>query len=997
MSDQIYIGAFAKGLKLNPLPFNIDNDAFAMLYNAYIWRKRAKRKRGTVFLGRLQRQISIVASPDFTLTPWVFTAFTLTTSGADGIANLITRNWITNLSSTYNIETTSVIAPGSISFVVNGQTYTEPTTPDGTLVGSGGGSGTINYATGDIKIVNQAAQTLTGSFSYYPSLPVMGLEDFTSSASTQNYPILLAFDTRYSYQVNQSGSVVNFYDVNYYKDSQVPFVWNGQDYQQFWSTNYPDTSANYTGSLWATNNVPGLNLVTGTYVSGSGTVNIIFDFKYPSFSSVTPNAAFPNLVIGDVLWFNQWPAGSTINGNTSIDTNGTVTAIISPGRYRVNFTTSKTASGAGIAQILTNTIPGQDGIKWYDGDPTSTTGIPTATGLGWVNFAPPLTALNTAIDNAPSALYYLVGALAVLPFKDRLLFFAPWIQTSSGNPIQLQDTVIWSWNGTPYYNSLTPFGQTFDVRAYYVDQTGFGGFLPAGISAPIKTVSSNEDVLLIGFGGDGRKTRFVYTSNDIQPFLFYSINSELPSESTFSSITLDKGAIDIGSYGIALTDQQSSQRIDLDIPDSVFQIQTLNNGIDRVNAIRDYFKEWIYFSYPLSGSISPFGSNNGRWKFPTQTFLFNYRDNTWAILYENFTKHGNYRATSKKTWKTTGFKSWNAWREPWNSGSGSVQYSNIVAGNPQGFVLIKGIGTGEGASGSIKAIGNFGGLTQITSVNHCVSENDFLLFNGALGLLTSTITGITLGTTTIINTVNTFSAGQTVTLSGIVGSTEFNGNTYTIIVASGTSLTLSVNSSNFTPYVSSGSVTSALNGIIAKVISTADADNFVVDIVSPVFGVPGYLGMGTYARMSQPLIQTKQFPFYWEQGKKTRLNVQKYLMDTTQNGQVTVNIYLSQDPDDEWNDPAINVPPNSLVYSQLMYTCPESTNLGLTPANTNLQMPTAASQYQIWHRFNTSLIGDSIQIGITLSDAQMRNLSFSQDEITLHGVHLTVNPSSDLA
>ncbi len=976
MSDQIYIGAFAKGLKLNPLPFNIDNDAFATLYNAYVWRNRAKRKRGTVFLGRLQIQEQISAAPNV----WQEAAFNLVA----GAGNLISQ---------YTLGSTAAITPGSISLVVGANTYTDPLS-NGILVGTPTGSGTINYATGAFTIVGGGAGQVTGTFSYFPGLPVMGLEDFTSSVSSTEFPVLLAFDTRNSYQVNQSGSIVNFYNVNYYKNTNVPFVWSGQDWQQFWSTNYPDTSVNYTGSLWATNNVPGFNFLNGTYVSGSGTANITFNFTSNGVAFTTLQAG--TSTTGDQLWFNEWDTGgSTISGM-----NGYVSSVVNAnlGRYVVTFPAPVVVAGTGIAQMLTNTIPGQDGIKWYDGDPTSGTGLPTATGLGWVNFAPPLTAISVPINNAPSDLYYLVGALAILPFKDRLLFFSPWIQSSTGSAIQLQDTVIWSWNGTPYYNSLVPFGQTFDVRAYYVDQTGFGGFLPAGVSAPIKTISNNEDVLLIGFGGDGRKTRFVYTSNDIQPFLFYNINSELPSGSTFSAVTLDKGAIDIGAYGIAITDQQSSQRIDLDIPDSVFQIQALNNGIDRVNGIRDYFREWIYFSYPLAGSISPFSSNNSKWKFPTQTFMFNYRDNTWSILYENFTKHGNYRATKKKTWADVGraFGSWNAWREPWNSGSGSPQHSNIVAGNPQGFVLIKGIGTGEGQSGAIQAIGSAGGLTQITSINHCVSVNDYIYFQGILGLLNSAITGITLGLTTVITTTNTFTAGQFITFSDILGTTELNGNTYRILSATGSSITLNLNSTAFTAYISGGTVTSAINTLIGKVISTADANTFVVDILPPVFTTV-YLGNGTYSRLSQPLIQTKQFPFYWEQGKQVRLSVQKYLMDFTQSGQVTVNINLSQNPDDAWNDPAINVPPNSLVYSQLMYTCPESTNLGLTPANTNLQMPTAESQYQIWHRINTSLIGDSVQIGITLNDAQMRNLSHATEEITLHGMHLTVSPSSHLA
>ena len=84
---------------------------------------------------------------------------------------------------------------------------------------------------------------------------------------------------------------------------------------------------------------------------------------------------------------------------------------------------------------------------------------------------------------------------------------------------------------------------------------------------------------------------------------------------------------------------------------------------------------------------------------------------------------------------------------------------------------------------------------------------------------------------------------------------------------------------------------------------------------------------------------------------------------------------LSQNGTNAWNTgpiiPAPNTVNDSLIYSTILYTCPESTNLGLTPANVNLQMPTAQQQAQTWHRMNTSLIGDSVQLAFTVSDAQM--------------------------
>ncbi len=989
MPEQIYIGGEPRGLKNDRTAFNIDNLAFPTLFNFYAWRGRIKRKRGTLPLGRHTVQVISVAS---VTKPWQDGPILTLDGSGNGSANLITL---------FSLGTTTTITPGSITLSDGTNTYTEPSTPNGTLVGSPAGTGVINYATGSITISGGASGgTLTGTFNYYPGLPVMGLEDFVAPSSNYLYPTLLSFDTVYSYQTNRVSSMTTFYNVNYYITG-TPFFWSGADYQQFWTTNY-------SSALWATNNKPGMHIMSASgSTGGSPSTTVTFTFTIKS-------VAVTNLLVNDVIWFNEWTSGSvTINKITGI-----ITAIVnaSLGQYTVTFSGVQTVSGTGVAQVLTNSVLSnagavQDGIRYYTGDPTSATGLPTATNLGWVNFAPPLTNVlppaGVPIDNNTPAVYYLVGALAILPYKDRILFFSPYIQTSGGTPIQLQDTVLWSWNGTPYYavtgpSSLTtpstkiftstpnivPAGETANPYAYVVDQTGLGGYLPAGIAQPIITVGNNQDVLLIGFGGDGRKTRFVYTGNDLQPFLFFNINSELPSQSTYSAVVLDRGVIDIGQYGISMTDQQSSQRIDLDIPDSVFQIQALNFGAQRVNAIRNFQWEWIYFSYPVFNSI---------WKFPTQSFMFNYRDNTWSILYENYTRHGTYRPTSSKSWLTTGYKSWNAWTVPWNSGANSPQYPNIIAGNPQGWIIIKDQSTGEAPSGTISAISSSGGLTQITSYNHCVTWNnqntgngDYLLFQGVIGLLSSTITGITLGTITIIATVNTFAANQYVTISGIIGTTQLNGNTYRILAATGANITIEVNSTAFTAWSSGGTCTSAINGLVGKVLSTADANTFVVDIPAPAFGANGYLGLGTFTRLSQPLLQTKQFPIYWNEGRQTRLCRQMYLMETTSTSQVTLNIYLSQDPSGIWNSTAYNAPPNSLEYSQILYTCPESTNLGLTPSNINLQTPTALTQSQLWHRMNTSLIGETFQIGITLNDSQMRNIPYATDEIILHGIQLSV-------
>ncbi len=108
MAEQIYIGNFAKGLVNNREAFVIDNDVFPFVYNFYIWRGRAKRKRGTALLGQLQRQMSISATP----ATYQQAQFALVAGGG-------------NLISQYSLGTSASLTPGSLSLVVGANTYTD--------------------------------------------------------------------------------------------------------------------------------------------------------------------------------------------------------------------------------------------------------------------------------------------------------------------------------------------------------------------------------------------------------------------------------------------------------------------------------------------------------------------------------------------------------------------------------------------------------------------------------------------------------------------------------------------------------------------------------------------------------------------------------------------------------------------------------------------------------------------------------------------------------
>ena len=906
MDQKIVVGPLNKGLRNDVTPFNIDNDSFPYLYNAYQWRGRIKRKRGTSLLGRLSRYLG------------------LTTGGAPQTINIIPFPLVYGVS----------------QFVIGSVILTDPTPiaavePVTLLTTNPLFTGTLNRTTGVLSLSGFSAGT---SIIYYPGLPVLGLEPFVSDATSVTQQV--AFDTTYSYNV-PLGQGIGFYDVSFYnnpstgtyagytqKTTWTPLNWNLQDYQQMWSTNY-------SGAMWAVPGVPAPFVTTNIgmqfkRIANNGAVAVGAPVTDVDFTT-TNNHPF---VAGDFVFANEFTTITGLNFQT-----GYVLSAPAPTAttFRARFPSAiiaGTSGTGGIVQALTtscdpdtsSTTPGntKDCIRWYNGTMVNypTTQIPSLTDKGWVNFAPPLTSNNPgnfSISDLPSTTtpYYIVGAKMAVPFKDRLIFFGPVVQTSSGSPKYLPDTIIYSQNGTPYYTCsfpyiteqptisvltsatyqpvLLPSNQSATVTSWWENSTGFGGFLNAGFARPIATVSINEDALIVGF--IDRQTRLLYTGNDIVPFNFYIINSELGSDATFSSTTLDRGVISFGGRGIILTSQIASQRIDLEIPDEIFEITGTVTAARSICSQRDFQNEWIEITYP---------SGNVPWTFPNTTLQYNYRDGTWAQFGETYTTYGSIRYTTGLTWGTVGstYPTWGSWTVPWNSGTDTIGQPLVYAGNAQGFVITKGQGTNEATSLYIQNIVG----SVVTSPNHCLNNGDYIVISGVQG--------------TVASQVN----GQIFQVDLIPTSTSF------------------------------------------------DPDTF--NLIDPIAGGT-YTGGGLITRMYVPYIQTKQFPVAWDMARKTRIGAQQYLLSTTSNAQITLLIFLSQDGSLPYNAgpivPFSNSINNALVYSTVLYTCPESTNLGLSPSNTNLQMVTAASQDQIWHRMNTSLLGDTIQIGFTLSDAQMKS------------------------
>ena len=225
----IQIAAFKDGMIKNTQDFLLPNDGYVNLENAYIWRDRIKRKQGTEFLGRLRRVLATQSISNSLASPWSL--------------NLFTEFSITTLNDNGSIE------PGSVVITIQaGPAIVFTDQGDGTLTSpTGGNSGTINYATGDVILTHTAGAGVatTATISYFPSYPVMGLR--TRELSTINVEQTIAFDQKFAYR---------FVSPNWEElPTTTPTTWDGSNSDFFWTTNYWVDGSN-NKLFWATN---GLN------------------------------------------------------------------------------------------------------------------------------------------------------------------------------------------------------------------------------------------------------------------------------------------------------------------------------------------------------------------------------------------------------------------------------------------------------------------------------------------------------------------------------------------------------------------------------------------------------------------------------------------------------------------------------------------------------------------------------------------------------------------
>jgi hypothetical protein len=506
-------------------------------------------------------------------------------------------------------------------------------------------------------------------------------------------------------------------------------------------------------------------------------------------------------------------------------------------------------------------------------------------GTAWVNFAP-------QIDASANL---LTQCLALLPFRGRLVAFNTFEGTSLSNSINYPQRIRWCAIGTPFVTSGAITVPT-NPNAWRDDIQGQGGFLD---------IPTNEDIVSVGFVRDNlvifceRSTwQLRYTGRTIAPFQIEKVNSELGCEATFSAIQFDTSLVAIGDRGVVECDSFKSERIDIKIPDLVYEFNlSSSNGI-RIHGIRDFQQRLAYWTYPYYPGA---GFSN---VYPNRRLVYNYENDSWAIFNDSFTCFGIYQPQTGETWTSTD-DTWETADYPWVTVQPSFQA--IVAGNQQGFISALGSNLTPSAVNdstlTIQAItSNNSTPTVITSPNHNLED------------------------------------GQVIQISNIptgTGYASLNGGIFGVIVTGANNFQLWVyneDSKDFTTPQLNASTTYVGGGVMAV------RDNFT--------------------------IQSKKFNFL-EEGQNIQLGYIDVLLQSTENGAITLNVYQDYQEDSPANQYPNNIDPATQQPDDFFNTVVQTSAIDGNTATKNFQRvfcPVRGAFITVeWTLSNEQMVGNEQQ------------------------------------
>lgn len=563
-----------------------------------------------------------------------------------------------------------------------------------------------------------------------------------------------------------------------------------------------------------------------------------------------------NLIAFDTVKANLWI--DVLNRFVDISYDTTGTAITWTGSNSQFFWgTNYYNNAAGNKLFWATNFVRADRIRYYDG----TAAVPGVSG-GWTVFRP---------QTKAAANWFLDTALIVLSYKDRLIALNT-LELENNVPTARPNRARWSQNGDP----------TVVATSWLDDTPGRGGYIDAPTSEQIVSARFAKDILVVFF--ERSTWQLTYTGNEVLPFVWNRVNSELGCESTFSAVPFDRGIFAVGDKGIITSDSINVERIDQKIPDEVFEFHNGSNGPIRVHGIRDYYKQFVYWTFPNLDKNSV---------FPNRMLVLNYLEGSYSFFNDSYTCFGNYQPTTDLIWSKALFP-WAGSTSTWSASLTQAEFPYIVAGNQQGFVMV--MNYMEKIANEISLY-----ITNASQANPCV----------------------------ITSPNHNLSVGQYITISGVNGMVQLNGNVYQVLDV------LSVNTF---------SLKNPATGLAVDSIAFA-----------------AYTRSGFITVRNNINIVTKRFNPFFPTGEKAVLSQFDIYVERTTSGQISCD-YLVDESD---SDPVLTaIIPTSKEYGP------------------------AIPMQKYWQRVYGQVQGQFIQLQFYLNTDEMVNTTIQESDIVIHALIL---------
>lgn len=534
-------------------------------------------------------------------------------------------------------------------------------------------------------------------------------------------------------------------------------------------------------------------------------------------------------------------------------------------------------------------------------------------GTTWYPFYDDATPANTPwakIDNTT----YLVNWLSMLPFRGRMVTFNTWEGVNATSAANFSNRIRWSTIGNPFIPYAAGPPATGSWRD---DIRGQGGFLD---------IPTSEDIVSVGFVRDNlviyceRSTwQLRYTGRSIAPFQIEKVNSELGGEGPFSAVQFDTSLVGIGDKGIVECDSYKSERIDIKIPDFVFDFRNSNNGPFRVHGVRDFINRLSYWTIPLQDGYDP-RVDPASWIFPNRRLVYNYENDSWALFTDSLTTLGTYQPQSSRTWLNTNVP-WIRCNFSWIS-SQPAAIPSILGGNQQGFVEY---------------------LDELTTNDPSLFIQD-IVGHGIAGVPIT-------GTATVVTSPNhNLLTGFVIGISGIPTGT---------------------------PYASLN------GGVFGVVVLDADSFQLMVyDPVSQEFSLPQldvppadpFVGYGLIDIRDNFSIISKKFNFL-DEGQSIQMGYLDILMNATEPnepGAISLRVYL------DYNDSeASNIVPQNEINDYSVVSNPDTFFNSVIPTTSSSLNGKGGSKF--WQRVYCPTRANFLTLEYTFSNGQMAGEEQTKD------------------